>query len=296
MGEVIHRTQEDEQNGLSKLFTNSEIDGLYGRHAPLELVVGGINAALDAHRPAEAEVLNFPPVMSRSVLDKCGYLINFPHLAASVHEFCATGPAAQRSLSERPTEIVLTPAACYPIYPAVAERGPVPPSGLCFDTACFCFRREPSRSLDRLQAFRMREFVNIGEAENVLTFRDTWIPAMEAFSRSLGFAPSVVPASDPFFGRMAPFLSQSQREQSLKYELVLPIVSNEEPTAIFSFNYHQDHFGQIFQLRMQDGSVAHSACVATGVDRLALALFKRHGLELKEWPEAVLKALKLDHC
>ena len=57
---------------------------------------------------------------------------------------------------------MLSPAACYPVYPIAAARGALPAGGLLFDIEADVFRHEPSRSLDRLQSFRMREFVRIG--------------------------------------------------------------------------------------------------------------------------------------
>ena len=42
-------------------------------------------------------------------------------------------------------------------------------------------------------------------------------------------------------------LAASQRAQELKFEVLVPI-AGPEPTAIASFNYHQDHFGKIYGL------------------------------------------------
>jgi seryl-tRNA synthetase len=58
-----------------------------------------------------------------------------------------------------------------------------------------------------------------------------------------------------------------------------------------SFNYHRDHFGATWNLRTQGGDVAHTGCVAFGIDRLALALFATHGIELTAWPVSVRQAL-----
>ena len=41
-------------------------------------------------------------------------------------------------------------------------------------------------------------------------------------------------------------LAASQRDQKLKFELLVPITSQEKPTACLSFNYHQDHFGSLW--------------------------------------------------
>ena len=41
------------------------------------------------------------------------------------------------------------------------------------------------------------------------------------------------------------------------------------------------------------GEVAHTGCVAFGMDRLAVAMFATHGAETKAWPHSVREALKL---
>ena len=62
-----------------------------------------------------------------------------------------------------------------------------------------------------------------------------------------------------------------------------PIGSDERPTAIISLNYHQDHFGHLFGIRTADGEVAHTACVGFGLERIALALYRRHGFDRATW-------------
>ena len=70
-----------------------------------------------------------------------------------------------------------------------------------------------------------------------------------------------------------------------------PTSTGTSPTACMSFNYHQDAFGTKWGLTLEDGSTAHTACVGFGLERIALALFAKHGLETAEWPEDVRKAL-----
>jgi seryl-tRNA synthetase len=69
--------------------------------------------------------------------------------------------------------------------------------------------------------------------------------------------------------------------------------SEEQPTACMSFNYHRDHFGTTWGLQNTAGDVAHTGCVAFGMDRLAVALFCTHGVDLAQWPADVRAALKL---
>jgi aspartyl-tRNA synthetase len=54
-----------------------------------------------------------------------------------------------------------------------------------------------------------------------------------------------------------------------------------------SFNYHRDHFGIAWDIVDAAGGPAHSACVAFGMDRLAIAMFRTHGRNVAEWPAEV---------
>src|SRR5271168_4095503 len=188
------------------------IDGVYARTEIFEEAVDRLGALISRYREPATEVLRFPPVMSRRQVEKSGYLKSFPHFLGCVS--CLAGAEADiRESVERHEEggdwtsglaaadLVLSPAACYPVYPLAASRGEVPAGGLKFDVACDCFRREPSKMLDRLQSFRMREYVCIGTAEQVKDFRARWIKQGEAIAGQLGLAYRIEQASDPFFGR-----------------------------------------------------------------------------------------------
>jgi seryl-tRNA synthetase len=279
-------------------------DGLYARSEAYEAVVAALAAFLTRHRPPFCEVLRFPPVMSRRQLERSGYLMSFPNLLGCVSclaggEREIKGAVARFEAGGTWTDglaaadLVLTPAACYPVYPLVAQRGALPAAGLVFDVGADCFRREPSREIDRLQSFRMREFVRIGSAEQVTQFRQEWIERGRALADQLALPHDVVPASDPFFGRGGQIMAASQVEQALKFELVIPVRPGASPTACMSFNYHQDHFGEAWEIRGRGGALAHTGCAAFGMDRLAVALFATHGPDAADWPAGVRAALGL---
>ena len=191
------------------------------------------------------------------------------------------------------SDLVLSPAACYPLYPLIAGRGRVPAGGLIFDVAADCFRREPSRSLDRLQSFRMREFVRIGRPEEIISFRDSWMARARALANELALPYSIDVANDPFFGRVGQIMAVSQIQQALKFELLIPYHTKAKPTACMSFNYHREHFGQVWGLQDSLDEPAHTGCVAFGMDRLVVALFANHGLDLARWPASTRQALAL---
>ena len=94
-------------------------------------------------------------------------------------------------------------------------------------------------------------------------------------------------ANDPFFGRVGALMAATQREDALKFELLVPVRSAESPTACMSFNYHKEHFGEVWGLHNAKGEVLHTGCVAFGMDRLAVALFAAHGVKVKDWPGRV---------
>jgi seryl-tRNA synthetase len=286
----------------SSILQPTAANGVQARTAPYEDVIAGLTALITRHRPPGTEVLRFPPVMSRALLEKSGYLKSFPHLLGCVSSLTGT-EAGIRALVEgrtagrdwvdglAATDLVLTPAACYPVYPIVASRGPVPSSGVLVDVESYCFRRETSSELGRMQAFRMREYVCIGAPETALAFRESWKARAHEMATQLAVPFTLAPASDPFFGRAGKLMAVNQVEQALKFELLIPVNSEESPTACMSFNYHQNHFGSTWGLRTEDDAIAHTACAAFGLDRLTIALFATHGLDLEAWPLSVRLAL-----
>jgi seryl-tRNA synthetase len=286
------------------LFQPLGVEGVYARTALYEGVMARLTDFVTRQRDARAEILRFPPVMSRRQLEKSGYLKSFPNLLGCVCALHGT-EAAIRSAADRyenggdwttslgASDLVLSPAACYPLYPLVATRGRIPADGHLFDVAADCFRHEPSRSLDRLQSFRMREFVRIGRPEQITAFRDGWMVRARELAEELALPYSVEVANDPFFGRVGQIMAVSQIQQALKFELLIPYHANAKPTACMSFNYHREHFGQVWGLQDDRDELAHTGCVAFGMDRLVVALFANHGLDVARWPASTRRALSV---
>jgi seryl-tRNA synthetase len=286
----------------SGLLIPTGVDGLYGRNAVFEEVVSGFGRLVTrAGADDGAETVSFPPTMPREQLETSSYIKNFPRLIGTVHSFCGHDDdhralLAQLSagedwtLGQLATDLVLTPAACYPLYPMMAARGPLPEAGRTFDICSFCFRREPSRDPARMQHFRQREHVRAGSPDQIALFRRQWIERAGEIMSGLRLPFEIVPANDPFFGRAGKLMKAHQLDQGLKMELVIP-VANTEPTACVSFNDHQDNFAKAWDVRQADGDLARTGCVGFGLERIALALFRHHGLETQAWPAGVRRQL-----
>jgi seryl-tRNA synthetase len=285
------------------LLVASGVPGLYGRGAAFESIRHRVDALITTlSAPDGPQSMSFPPLIPRRTLETIGYLHSFPQLAGSVFSFEGdeASAAAQAELADRHedwsehqtmSELVLVPAACYPVYPAIAARGPLPPGGIVVDAGGgWVFRHEPSEDPARMQMFHQREIVRLGAPDDVLAWRDTWSQrGLELFAR-LGLAAERDRASDPFFGRSGRMLAANQRQQELKFELLVQI-AGDEPTALASFNYHQDHFASKFGLTLADGDGAHTACLGFGQERIVLALLRNHGLDPERWPADVRQEL-----
>jgi seryl-tRNA synthetase len=274
--------------------------GLYGRSGVFEDIVERFEAFIRRVASADGAIrLRFPPLLSRASFEQTGYMKNMPQLAGTVHSFMG-GQAEHVELlndieegkdytrHQRITDVVLSPAVCYPLYPT--QRGQLPEGGREFELQAYCFRHEPSEDPARMQAFRQWEFVRLGSGDDVQKWRQRWLDRAEDMLAKVGLEAQSSVANDPFFGRTGRMLAANQREQQLKIELTVPITSVEKPTACVSVNYHQDLFGTTFGIRMGD-EPAHTGCIGFGLERIALALLKKHGLDPDGWPASVREHL-----
>jgi seryl-tRNA synthetase len=290
----------------SGLLIASGVDGVYARGMRFDRVVESLDSLVGRLGATDqAEVLRFPPAMPSASLVRSGYLKSFPQLLGTIHCFCGN-EADHRSLlrcveanqqwtgQQQPTDLLLVPASCYPLYPIVASRGRLPAEGGLYDVDSWCFRHEPSLDPARMQSFRVREYVRIGTNEQVLAFRQLWFDRAQSVISDLALPHEIDVANDPFFGRSGRLMADSQRDQKLKYELLVPVSSDAKPTACMSFNYHLTHFGEAWDIQTSDGALAFSGCVGFGLERLALAMFRHHGLDPDAWPSPVRQALRLD--
>jgi len=285
------------------LLEEGGVAGVYHRSFEFENIIRGVeNYVSSAGGNEKRRQLFCSPVMARSTFEKCGFLTSFPDLIGTISSF-AGSEVDLPMLRERvenggnwadlltPTQVAMCSAACQNVYPLLVGR-PIPPHGLVYEVQAQCFRHEPSDDLARMLSFRQHEFVYIGTEHDAREHAELLGNRFCDLLDGLEITYEVVAANDPFFGRVGRLLAESQRQKSLKYEFVAPIMS-EVPHSIGSANFHEDHFGASFGLTMFDGSVAHSSCVGFGLERVALALLFRHGVNIANWPTEIQKRLEL---
>jgi seryl-tRNA synthetase len=285
------QVRQDEEIPVAQAPVGTPADGVYLWPESYERIVAALRSAVDASAdPCARPSLTVPPVIARTVVERAGYVRSFPHLLGTVHSFRGSRRDWQPLANligngdwyrdQAVTDVVLLPAACYPVYPLLA--GTLIEGKRQFCVHATCFRQEASAEPGRLRSFRMSELVYAGDSADCLRWRDGWRDRLTRWLAGLGLAVQVEIADDPFFGPGDRLLRDTQRDQRLKWELQVPL-GGGVVQAVASCNYHLDHFGVAFEVTAGDGP-AHSACVAFGLDRITLALTDRYGPDPERWP------------
>ena len=286
------------------LLIGSGVSGVYGLSGVFEGIIESFERYITKTGKAlSPEVMRFPPILNRKTYLATDHIETMPDLMGSVHSFLGDQRSHLNMVQKQqdgkdwttelePTKVMMVPAACYPLYPTAANTV-LPDDGRLVDLRAFVFRHEPSPDPARMQIFRQREFVKLGTPKQALAHRDYWLEKGKEMLCSVGLEVETIIANDPFFGRGGRVMAATQKEQTLKFELVAPIASNDKLTAISSSNCHLDHFGNEFNITTPDGNKAHTACIGFGLERITLALLKKHGFDPDKWPNEVKQVLEI---
>ena len=243
----------------ARLLLPTSVPGIYGRSATFVQLLGGLERLLTHHgRTETTQVWQCPPVL--------------PHNAAEKYDRSPAFPHPRHVPEASMGDLALAPAACCYVYPSLT--GTLPHAGRTIDIESWCYRSAPSLNPMQMRAFRMREFVYAGTAEQTLAFRESGVTRAQTLFASLGLTTTVRPHGETL-------------------DVIVPLLGGECPTALLSANYHQYHFGQLFEIRTHEGNIAHTACIAFGMERLALALLAEHSLQPAKWPQELRELLDL---
>jgi seryl-tRNA synthetase len=274
--------------------------GVYLYPAPFERVIALLGTGIDALAGTDPYTrLHLPPVVSRATIEHAGYVNTFPQLLGTIHSFAGTprewaklAPLADGSgewyAEQTISDLVLLPAACYPVYGSLSgvDVGVTP---ALFHVDATCFRQEASAEPGRLRSFRMTELVTAGSPDHCVAWRAGWLERIPAWLGALGLDVTVEVADDPFFGPGRKLYAAAQRMQELKFEFKAEVAPGLRQ-AIASANLHKDHFGGAYGFTA-GGEPGHTSCMAFGLERIALALAHRHGADPAGWPADVLAVL-----
>lgn len=238
-----------------------------------------------------AEEHLYPPLLPVDKLHMADHFASFPHQAI----FAVTADRekenlqcfAKNPLNEDgsanlpalgPTHYCLSPGACFPIYFGLQGQALSGPEYITVRSPCF--RKEDyNEPLKRQMAFTMREIVCIGTETTVSAFLETYRIGVAALFDTLGLPVCLEHAVDPFFNPRSNRKYLMQKIKALKYEMVF-----QNELAIGSLNNHLTGFGKIFDITIA-GEIAHSGCVAFGLERWLHAFLNHFGEDSSNWPD-----------
>jgi seryl-tRNA synthetase len=244
---------------------------------------------------AGCEPWDLPPALPPEVLERADYFTSFPqwltfasHLPADLATLervaGAAHPAQEARRSLEPAAAVLPPALCYHVYAELAGQRMKRPFRMTARGTCWRHEAPRLAPLERGWSFTMREVVCVGAGHEIESFRAEWIGRAQELASALGLDARLAAATDPFFAPTGGGKALLQRIKGLKHELLLPTGARRR-TAAASFNNHGAFFGEAFGIRLADEAVAHTGCVAFGLERWTLAFLVAHGCEARHWPE-----------
>ena len=141
----------------------------------------------------------------------------------------ATRAAATGPTSLAAADLVLSPAACYPLYPLGREPRPRArrrtASSMSPRTASAASLRAHSTGCSRSAC---ASSCASARPEEIAAFREGWMTRAQGLAEELALPHTLDVASDPFFGRVGQIMAVSQLQQSLKFELLIPYLRGRE--------------------------------------------------------------------
>ncbi len=247
----------------------------------------------------------FPTLIDVQKLSRCGYFSSFSqsacfvtHLREDVDVIEAFADAMGReSTTVNPasgqlatTEHMLSPAVCFHLYAALADR-PLSKPLMVAMAQGKCFRYESGNltGLERLWDFSMHEVMFVGPSDEVVTLRQRSMDLFVEFMDSLQMRYRIETAIDPFFIGDYATRGTFQSALELKYEIRLDLPFRKTSIAAGSFNYHQTFFGKSFRIGLSSSSHhwVHSGCTAMGIERWVFGFLAQYGPDPVRWPAIV---------
>ncbi len=247
----------------------------------------------------DARPVRYPTLLPTAALSRCGYPSSFPqhvmfatrlHADLDVYREFVAGVDAGEDLDElalrlcRTVDLCLPPTMCYHTFNQFAGQELGGPTTVTARGSSFRYESRYAAGLERLWDFTIRETVFLGDHRHVVACRQLFAERATALFDSLGLAGYAEVANDPFFGneRSSEAIS-AQLMLELKYEARLH-VDGDRTIAVGSFNVHDRVFTNAFGIGLAGGEAATSACVGFGLERLAYAVARQHGLSEQDWP------------
>lgn len=256
-------------------------------------------------RRFQAKESHYPVLLPMQILEEVGYFGHFPqHVTFCTHlpEDLPIIESVARSANENQGRLVeelrarvqvvshtLKPAVCLPCYGQ--HRGARIPEDevlrITMQNHVFRHETSPYDALARLWDFQVRDIVFMGAFNPLKTLRQEVMDAAMELCEELDLTARLELANDPFFLSENSNKIVYQRLGEVKYELMLRIPHRDMNVAASSFNLHRDFYASVYDIRLQDGAVAETACMGFGIERWVYGFLSQKGMDPRGWPDQV---------
>ena len=244
------------------------------------------------------KILEFevPSIINKKTVSRTGYIDKFSDILMQV-----IGMSSEAKESEEfiVLDQFLSPTVCFRIFPLIREiikeqaefnKGFYP---ICITSKAQCFRNErinKELTLMRLNEFSMREYIFIGEQEDINSLVVEFNKITCSLLEKLKIENYLIEdANDAFFIGAYRMNSKYQKLFKLKQEYVLEL--NKGNLSFISTNYHKETLLKSFNILdivKENLKKPSSACIGIGLDRLMLILLNIYGKN----PKNLIEKLK----
>jgi seryl-tRNA synthetase len=225
-----------------------------------------------------AKEVFYPDFYIADDLKKCNYIDQFhPHCFFT--SISLTDTLHEESLSY--SGFINNPAVCMHSYIQYQDSSVDVNNPIVITAKGKCKRNEHAgfQSLERLLDFTMREIIFIGSEKYVLSKRNEYMEKGKQLISRLQLEGNITVSNDPFFKKEDDTKAAFQQKFKLKYELNLKNTDIGHEVAVASFNYHYINFSKAYNISLTDSRLAHTACIAFGLERLAFTYITQVGFK-----------------
>lgn len=247
-----------------------------------------------------AREYRYPTLIPSEVLERSGYSQSFPHFLMFVTRLhndidvydkfleasCCSGGLPENLFEYCSNkDYCLPPTMCYHYFHQMTGRSFGDNQTVVARGKSFRFETKYSRGLARLWDFTIREIVFVGSRSFVIEARENVMAKAFSLMERLGLSGRCIVANDHFFANNETVIRvATQQLMTLKYELRLD-TGPDETVAAASFNLHERHFTDAFDINERFGTPSFSGCVGFGLERLTYSFLCQHGLDPSAWPD-----------
>ena len=221
-------------------------------------------------KPYYREIIKGPPLITREILNKTGYMSNFPQHLINFND---------KLLPLK--DSFLTPAACFHLYPLSSNKLASKNKGYLVLSQCGRYEEGKWEFPFKLSSFTMMELVVFGSEKYIDGVRNKLLSLFKEFFAKIGLEGKFVTATDSFYLDKSKGAKIFQQIKELKKEYRVKFDKNE--IVLMSINKHEKYFSDRFDIMLDSKERAESMCLAFGLERLVAMSLLKWGTNRNKW-------------